>query len=103
MKELTDILEELMSNNDESDLAHLRKTCSNDGCYCQEIRRKIAQAKSAIGKLFLEWVGEDKYLIDSLPKIVDEHYLAECIRAKDMVDGYNQAKQEIRNRVKEPK
>jgi hypothetical protein len=47
----------------------------------------IAQAKSAIEEMFGEWVGSDT-------KCLHTSYGCDCL-------GYNLAKQEIRNRVKE--
>jgi len=47
-----------------------------------------------IRQLLLESLGKKKYLIDNLPLTKDEGYLDKCVQAKDMVDGYNTARQE---------
>ena len=52
----------------------------------------IAQAKIKIEELFGEWVGEDK----EIPKGDTTRYIG-----SPLLVGYNQAKQEIRNRVEE--
>ena len=53
----------------------------------------ITQAKSAIEEMFGEWVGIDEEILDPCPAGEINRMLDAKIR--------NQAKQEIRNRVKE--
>lgn len=79
---LTDILEELV---------YAIKFCK------EKDEHYIAQAKSKIEEMFEEWIGSDKEAkyIDS-PEAI-QYNNESCLKT----DGYNQAKQEIRNRVKE--
>jgi len=77
---LTEILEELVDN--------LYK-CNPDD---------IAQAKKKIEEMFGEWIGKDKEVI-----LDPTNFLQTPEPEARIIIGYNQAKQEIRNRVKEPK
>ena len=76
---IEDIIEELQKNS-------LRSTRS--------LYKERKEALSAIRQLLLESLGKKKYLIDNLPLTKDEGYLDKCVQAKDMVDGYNTARQE---------
>ena len=65
----------------------------------KKYEESIAQAKSAIEEMFGEWIGEDKKheTKEQYEKWGEEYSLIH----RHTVETYNQAKQEIRNRVKE--
>ena len=83
---LQDILEELIVKFDVGK-TYLAKTTLG--------RQQIAQAKSKIEEMFGEWVGEDKPLM----KLSTNYRFGKS--TQHGIRCYNQAKQEIRNRVKE--
>ena len=89
-KKLQDILEELVD----------KVLC--DGCKrIKHDKIYIAQAKKEIEEMFGEWVGEDERRTFGADKL-NEKILTESDVLEDYRKfGYNQAKQEIRNRVKE--
>jgi len=85
---LTEVLQELIRNMFGGGTVDLQDKY-NKQC--------IAQAKSKIEEMFGEWVGSD---IPMLPLTTDYRLGA---KTQDYIKGCNQAKQEIRNRVKESK
>ena len=65
----------------------------DNNCDCGQ-QGKHKDIALSIRQLLLESLGKKKYLIDNLPLTKDEGYLDKCVQAKDMVDGYNTARQE---------
>lgn len=94
MTKLQEILEELVKN------CNYRHNVSPNN-YLLYKQESIAQAKAKIEEMFGEWIGEDR----NMPSHWDLCLLPSEDRATEEgeIDGYNQAIQEIRNRVKEGK
>lgn len=72
----------------------------SDGCYTSAITEIYKnKAITAIQQEMIKMLLEKKYLIDNLPKEKSDNYLEDVQKARDTVDGYNQAISDMYSKI----